>query len=253
MDSEAGSSGVQPALRPDRILTTTTSDDVHVHAPPPAPLPSRSPPIRSAPPPPLPATGIGFKCPAPHCRDKLPYVNAAGYIQHLNSRHHGEGPYSFRISGRLPNITTCRDCSKFCLNAKGLAAHRKHTHKKSAVPGPAGQLAPPPAPDPTSPDILEANQDLSEEQLLDLFQRPLYDIHRAWRAPLLLHIVRRLSQGILEGSPAAEEKCTVAFLLLPGLMAECHFGKWIRVYPHTEKNRQMCQKTETDVSRHHFF
>ncbi len=27
----------------------------------------------------------------------------------------------------------------------------------------------------------------------------------------------------------------------------------IRVYPHTEKNRQMYQNTETDVSRHHFF
>ena len=134
MDSEAGSSGVQPALRPDRILSTTTSDDVHAHAPPAAPLPSRSPPIRFAPPPPLPATGIGFKCPAPHCRDKLPYVNAARYIQHLNSRHHGEGPYSLRISGRLPNITTYRDCSKFCLNAKGLAAHRKHTHKKICGP-----------------------------------------------------------------------------------------------------------------------
>ena len=233
MDSEAGSSGVQPALRSDRILTTTASDDDHAHALPPAPLPPRSPPTRTAPPPPLPATGTGFKCPSPHCRDKLPYVNAAGYIQHLNSRHHGEGPFSLRISGRLPDITTCRDCSQFCLNAKGLAAHRKRTHKESAVPGPAGQLAPtatspPPAPDPAPPDILEANQDLSDEELLDLFQRPLYDIHRAWRAPLL-RIVRRLSQGILEGSPAAEEKCTLAFLLLPGLVAECHFGKWISV------------------------
>ena len=27
----------------------------------------------------------------------------------------------------------------------------------------------------------------------------------------------------------------------------------IRVYPHPEKTQQMCQKTETDVSRHHFF
>ena len=233
MDSEAGSSGVQPALRSDRILTTTASDNDHAHALPPAPLPPRSPPTRTAPPPPLPATGTGFKCPSPHCREKLPYGNAAGYIQHLNSRHHGEGPYSLRISGRLPDITTCRDCSQFCLNAKGLAAHRKRTHKESAVPGPAGQLAPtatspPPAPDPAPPNILEANQDLLDEELLDLFQRSLYDVHRAWRAPLL-RIVRRLSQGILEGSPAAEEKCTLAFLLLPSLVAECHFGKWISV------------------------
>ena len=76
--------------------------------------------------------------------------------------------------------------------------------------------------------LKRANTFISEEEQLlvdDLFffQRPLYDIHRAWRAPLL-HIVRRLSQGILAGSPAAEEKCTLAFLLLlPGLVVEeCH-------------------------------
>ena len=69
---------------------------------------------------------------------------------------------------------------------------------------------------------------ISEEQLLDIFQRPLYDIHRAWRGPLF-RIVRRLSQGILEGTPTAEDRCTLAFLLLPGLVAECHYGKWIPV------------------------
>ena len=58
------------------------------HAPPPAPLPSHSPPTHTTPPPPLPATGTAFKCPSPpHCRDKLPDANAAGYIHHLNSRH----------------------------------------------------------------------------------------------------------------------------------------------------------------------
>ena len=66
------------------------------------------------------------------------------------------------------------------------------------------------------------------EQLLDIFHRPLYDIYRAWRAPLF-RIIRRLSQGILEGAPVAEERCTLAFLLLPGLVAECHYGKWIPV------------------------
>ena len=56
----------------------------------------------------LPAIGTGFKCPFPHCCDKLPYVNAAGFLQHLNSRHHGEGPYSLRNSCCLPDITACR-------------------------------------------------------------------------------------------------------------------------------------------------
>ena len=69
---------------------------------------------------------------------------------------------------------------------------------------------------------------MSAEELMDLFQRPLYDIQRAWRAPLF-RIVQRLSQGILQGSPEDEERCTLAFLILPGLVAECHYGKWIPV------------------------
>jgi hypothetical protein len=64
------SSGVQPALRSDRFLTTTDSDD-SAHVPPLAPRPPHSPPTRSGPPPPpLPATG--FKCPSPHRRLHLP-------------------------------------------------------------------------------------------------------------------------------------------------------------------------------------
>ena len=97
---------------------------------------------------------------------------------------------------------------------------------------PAGGPAPPagavPAPDPFIPDPAIEAPLLSDTELLDLFQRPLYDIHRAWRAPLF-RIVRRLSQAILDGSPLAEDKCTLAFLLLPGLVAECHFGKWLPV------------------------
>ena len=54
------------------------------------------------------------------------------------------------------------------------------------------------------------------EELIDLFQRPLYDIQRAWRAPLF-RIVQQLSQGILlQGYPEDEERCTLAFLILPG-------------------------------------
>ena len=88
--------------------------------------------------------------------------------------------------------------------------------------------AAPVVPDPLTPDPSIEAPLLSDTELLDLFQRPLYDIHRAWRAPLF-RIVRRLSQAILDGTPQAEDKCTLAFLLLPGLVAECHFGKWIPV------------------------
>ncbi len=57
---------------------------------------------------------------------------------------------------------------------------------------------------------------MSVEELMDLFQRPLYDIQRAWRAPLF-RIVQRLSQGILQGSPEDEERCALAFRLGRGM------------------------------------
>jgi hypothetical protein len=49
----------------------------------------------------------------------------------------------------------------------------------------------------------------SKLKQLDIFQRPLFDIHRAWRAPLF-RIVYRLSQRILEGTPVAEDHCVFA-------------------------------------------
>jgi hypothetical protein len=102
---------------------------------------------------------------------------------------------------------------------------------RSAVPpvvGPSPPAGVAPVPDPLTPDPSIEAPLLSDTELLDLFQRPLYDIHRAWRAPLF-RIVKRLSQAILDGSPLAEDKCTLAFLLLLGLVAECHFGKWLPV------------------------
>ena len=92
----------------------------------------------------------------------------------------------------------------------------------TAVPPLAGQLPPttPPTPlppEPVPPDILEEVDSVSAEELMDLFQRPLYDIQRAWRAPLF-RIVQRLSQGILQGSPEDEKRCTLACLILPGLV-----------------------------------
>ncbi len=80
--------------------------------------------------------------------------------------------------------------------------------------------APPVVPDPLTPDPSIEAPLLSDTELLDLFQRPLYDIHRAWRAPLF-RIVRRLSQAILDGTQQAEDKCTLALLLLTGLVAAC--------------------------------
>jgi hypothetical protein len=121
-----------------------------------------------------------------------------------------------------PDITTCRDCSQFCLNVKCLAAYRKRKHKESAVPGPVGQLAPittspPPAPDPAPPDILDANQDLSEEQLLDLFQRLLACPPTSYRPPSL--------PGHTRGVTGGGKEMYTGVYLLPGLVAECHFGK----------------------------
>ena len=70
---------------------------------------------------------------------------------------------------------------------------------------------------------------MSAEGLIEQFQRPLYNIQRAWRAPLF-RIVQRLSQGILQGYPEDEEECCIlAFLILLGLVAECHYRKWIPV------------------------
>ncbi len=92
------------------------------------------------------------------------------------------------------------------------------------VEGPSPPAGAVPATDPFIPDPAIEAPLLSDIELLNLFQRPLYDIHRAWRAPL-----PALSQAILDDSPLAEDKCTLAFLLLPGLLAECHFGKWLPV------------------------
>ena len=72
--------------------------------------------------------------------------------------------------------------------------------------------------DPLTPDPSIEAPLFSATELLDLFQRLLYDI--------LFRIVRRLSQAILDGTPRVEDKCTLAFLLLPNLVDECHFGKW---------------------------
>ena len=229
MDSETGPPGVQPPLRIGRSLIPATPNLRHGSLP--TPLCTHHP--LSQIPPPLPVTGDGFKCTSPRCRDKDPYANSAGYVQHLNQQHGGEMAQSFRVINRLSDLVNCRDCGHFCLNARGLTSHQRRKHNRSSLPSVAGQPAPaeappPPDPDPAPPDILEAGLELSDEELLDLFQRPLYDIHRAWRAPLF-RIIRRLSQGILEGPPAVEVKCTLAFLLLPGLVAECHHGKWIPI------------------------
>ena len=217
----AGGAAPQPPLPGDRA-----PEDF---APPPAPPDTR--PSLGGPPPPLPATGIGFKCLSRRCRDKLPYATAAGYVQHLNQQHKLEEAHSLRLpmANRLPDIVKCRDCNHFCQNARGLQAHRRGPmHAGSVIPpvvvGPSPPSgAAPVVPDPLTPDPSIEAPLLTDTELLDLFQRPLYDIHRAWRAPLF-RIVRRLSQAILDGTPQAEDKCTLAFLLLPGLVAECHFG-----------------------------
>ena len=107
---------------------------------------------------------------------------------------------SFRIPAQLPDIVKCRSCGQFGTNTKGLKRHQTR-HRSSVVPPLAGQLPPTTSPTPlppelVPPDIFEEIDSVSTEELMDLFQRPLYDIQRAWRAPLF-RIVQRLSQGIL--------------------------------------------------------
>ena len=177
-------------------------------------LAPHSPTTLSAPlPPPL-------LCPSPRCNISQ-YTIAGDYIQHLKSRHRGEGAHSFHRSGHLTDIITCCDCGQFCLNATGLNAHRRLSHKVSAVVSlcadePVPDTAPPPLSssfqDPAPPDILGAGQDLSREELLDLFQLPsLYDIHRAWRAPLFRIVHCLFQKSILEGLVAVEETCNIAW------------------------------------------
>ena len=172
------------------------------------------------PPPPLPATGIGFKFLSRRCRDKLPYATAAGYIQHLNQQHKLEEAHSLRLPNRLPDIVKCRDYNHFCQIARDVQAHRLGP-MRSVIPPVVGLSPPagaaPVVPEPLTPDPSIEAPLLSDAELLDLFQRHLYDIHRARRAPLFC-IVRRLSQAILDCTPRAEDKCILAFLLLPGLV-----------------------------------
>jgi len=118
-----------------------------------------------------------------YCRDKPPYANSSRYIQHLNQQHSAEEAQSLRISTQLPDIIKCRICGRFCMNNTGLKLHQSSKHKASVAPSTVDQL-PPTDPTPSippelaPPDLLEAVSSLSAEQLLDVFQRPLYDIHR---------------------------------------------------------------------------
>jgi hypothetical protein len=74
-------------------------------------------------------------------------------------------------------------------------------HKASVVPPLAGQLpiTTPPTPippEPVPPDILEEVDLVSTEELImDLFQRPLYDLQRAWRTPLFCIVQRAVITG----------------------------------------------------------
>ena len=158
-----------------------------------------------------------FQC--PRCPANV-YSTSEVYIQHLNSKHQGSSATPFRCPS-LPDLTCCH-CNHFCRNSAGLKSHqtRKHRDDPRQIVS-----SPPPA---SSPEPNDPPAAYSEEQLSDLFSLPLYDIHRAWRAPLF-RIAQRLSRGILDGTPADEHLCTVAFLLLPGLIAECQRNKWVAI------------------------
>ena len=89
--------------------------------------------------------------------------------------------------------------------------------------------------------------DLDVEVLLLTFRRSLDEVHRSWR-PTLLRVSRKLLKSILGRSPTVEDRASVPYLFLPGLVAEVHRSKkvsagrllhglaswcipWIRILP----------------------
>ena len=164
---------------------------------------------------------------AGQCVTPRPADSSSTSISSINWKRHSlsVSPTASLISLSVGFADTSVRTLKALHRTRSRSTRRRLFRSRTANPA---EAPPPPAPDPAPPDISSAGPALSDEQLLDIFQRPLYDIYRAWRAPLF-RIIRRLSQGILEGTPVAEERCTLAFLLLPGLVAECHYGKWIPV------------------------
>ena len=114
-----------------------------------------------------------------------------------------------------------------------LAAHRKRTRNESAVPGPAGQLvptatSPPPAPDPAlrtsskrTKIFWKSSCWISFSVLCTIFTGPGVPPTSYCPSSLPGHTRGDTGGGI--------EIYTGFFLLLPGLVAECHFGKWISV------------------------
>jgi hypothetical protein len=89
--------------------------------------------------------------------------------------------YNTLIPAQLPEIVKCRTCGQFCTNNRVLKRHRSATRLQRADTPLAGQLPSTALPtlEPVPPDLLEEVDSLSAEELIDLFQRPLYDIERA--------------------------------------------------------------------------
>jgi hypothetical protein len=68
---------------------------------------------------------------------------------------------------------------------------------------------------------------LSAEELIDLFQRPLYNIQRAWRAPLF-RIVQRCHRASFKGPPKMKSAAPLLSLSFPAYSLNVIIGSGSR-------------------------
>ena len=137
--------------------------------------------------------------------------SVAIYMQHLRAKHHRpeEDLARYQVEGLKSSLLRCVECGHLCYGQLGLAAHRRACQKKRG-----GRAA-----CPLNGGVPKDGVDM--EVLLLAFRRPLDEVYRSWR-PTMLRISRRLLKSILSRRHEVEDRASVAFLLLPGLVAECH-------------------------------
>ena len=143
--------------------------------------------------------------------------SAAIYMQHLRTKHHRpeEDLTRFQVEGLTATLLRCAGCGQLCCGQVGLNAHLRSCRGKKE--GKGGRMS-------GAPALSVDAADLDVEALLLTFRRSLDEVHRSWR-PTLLRISRRLLKSILGRSPTVEDRASVAFLILPGLVAEVHRSK----------------------------
>ena len=143
----------------------------------------------------------------------VPYKNAAGYIQHLSSRHHGEGPFTLRISGSLNSVLMLKA-------SRHIESARTRNLRFSGLPAnpPLSQLQTPPLRRSLkrAKTFRKSSCLTSSSVLCTTFTAPgvpPYSVSSAVSPRAYLRDHRRWKRSVH----------------LPGLVVECNFGKWIPV------------------------